>query len=382
MTDLTLSKIPFNKPFLSGNELHYIRDAVRRGVLSGDGYYTDRCSRFLERSLNVGKVLLTSSCTHALELAFMLLRITEGDEVIAPSFTFSSTVNAFVLRGGKPQFVDIRPDTLNINEKDIESFVSPRTKTLVPVHYGGVPCQMDEILRIAQKHHLTVVEDAAQALGARFKRKTAGSMGTLSAFSFHETKNCICGEGGALAINDPQYIERAEIIRQKGTNRANFYRGKVDKYTWVDVGSSYVPSELQAAFLFAQLENAKKIRQKRESLFETYFEELRPHQEKGRLKLPFIPQECVSSYHLFYVIFEAEKERDRIMTALKQKGIVSIFHYLPLHLSEMGRKFGYRKGEFPVTERVSACLLRLPFYNSMTSGDQNFVIKVLKQALS
>ena len=374
-------KVSYNKPSLVGRELEYIKDALSRKHLSGDGYYTNQCSEILEKTLGVPKVLLTPSCTHALELAFLLIDIKPGDRVILPSFTFPSTANAFVLRGAVPTFVDIRPDTLNIDERLVEGRITSKTRVLSPVHYAGVPCQMDVLMRIAKKHRLIVVEDAAQALGAAFRGKPAGSFGHLNGFSFHETKNVMCGEGGALALNDPRYIKRGEILRQKGTNRAQFYRGEVNKYSWVDVGSSLVPSELQAAFLFAQLERRDLIRKRRQRLYERYFEELSPFQEKGKIQLPVIPGDCASSYHIFHVLFESERERDRVMEGLRRKGILAVFHYFPLHLSAMGRRFGYRRGACPVSEDVSKRLLRLPLYNSMTPKEQSFVISSLTALL-
>ncbi len=371
-------RIPLNRPALVGSELRYIGDALRRGQISGDGFYTRRCSAYLEHLLGARRVLLTPSCTHALELAFLLLPTEPGQEVLCPSFTFPSTANAFVLRGLKPRFIDIRPDTLNMDERLVEASITRRTAAITPVHYAGVPCQMDVIMNVARKHHLTVVEDAAQALGARFRKRPAGTFGALNAFSFHETKNCMCGEGGALVIMESRYTRRAEIIRQKGTNREAFYRGETDKYSWVDRGSSYVPSELQTAYLMAQLEKLEAITRRRRHLYESYHEALTPLEARGLLQLPIIPKDCESSYHLFHVLFETGHERQRVMSAMQRKGIYATFHFLPLHLSAMGRCFGYRKGDFPVTESASDRLLRLPLYNSMTPSEQDQVIRALK----
>ncbi len=372
-----LFPIPLNRPSLAGSELRYIGDALRRGQISGDGFYTRRCSAYLEKLLGAKRVLLTPSCTQALELAFLLLKTEPGQEVICPSFTFPSTANAFVLRGLKPKFIDIRPDTLNMDERLLKGAITRRTIAITPVHYAGVPCQMDVIMKTARTHHLTVIEDAAQALGARFRGRPAGTFGALNAFSFHETKNCMCGEGGALAIQEARYIRRAEIIRQKGTNREAFYRGETDKYSWVDWGSSYVPSELQTAYLMAQLEKLALITRCRRRLYERYGAALEPLESRGILRLPVIPKDCESSYHLFHVLFESGRERQRVMAGLQRKGIYATFHYLPLHSSVMGRRFGYRQGDCPVTESVSERLLRLPLYNVMTTVEQNQVIRAL-----
>jgi len=371
------AKIPFNIPFQSGGEIADIKRALAYGQLSGDGVYTQRCSHFLKNYLGVHDVLLTTSCTHALELAYLLLDIKTGDEVILPSFTFPSTANAFVLRGAKPRFVDIRPDTLNIDENLIEEKITSKVKAISPVHYAGVPCEMDAINKIARKHRLWVVEDAAQALGARLRGRLCGTFGHLNAFSFHETKNLNCGEGGALAFPEKRFIKRAEIIRQKGTNRAQFYRGEVDKYSWVDIGSSYVPSELQTAFLFAQLKHHHSISVKRKKLFCHYWDGLKFLEEKGIARLPVIPTHVESSHHLFHLIFPTEKWRDKVLAWLRKNGIYAVFHYVPLHVAEMGRKFGYRIGDCPVTESFAPRLLRLPLFNSMTGAEQDFVINTL-----
>lgn len=374
-------RIPLNRPAILGRELAYIRDALRRGQISGDGYYTRRASSVLERALGLPRVLLTPSCTHALEMAYLLLPARAGQNVICPSFTFPSTANAFVLRGLIPRFIDIRPDTLNLDERQLEDRVTSDTLAVTPVHYAGVPCEMDTILSVAKKKRLHVVEDAAQALGARYRGRQAGTFGELNAFSFHETKNCVCGEGGALAIRDAKYIRRAEIIRQKGTNREQFLRGEIDKYTWVDLGSSQVPSELQTAYLLAQLEKLDWIARRRRRIYEIYERALKPLEAKGTVCLPRIPAHCVSSYHLFYLLLPTPRWRDRVIAGLRRHGILATFHYFPLHLSAMGRRYGYRRGQFPVSEDVSARLLRLPMYNTLTRADQERVIRVLQSLL-
>lgn len=361
--------------------MNCILDAVHRGQIAGDGHYTSLCSRSLERMLRAPDVLLTSSCTHALELAALLLDIKPGDEVILPSFTFPSTANAFVLRGGIPRFVDIRPDTLNMDETLIEKAITRKTRMIIPVHYAGVPCQMDQIMRISKKHRVPVVEDAAQALGSKFRGKAAGTFGSLNTLSFHETKNCISGEGGALVVMDEKYHRRAQIIRQKGTNRFDFLKGKVSSYQWVDVGSSFVPSELQAAFLFNQLKKIRWVISKRRKIYKRYYQRLAPLQKTGRIQLPFIPAQCVSGFHLFHVILESRKDRDRILEKMKQSGVSTVRHFYPLHLSPMGRQFGYRPGQLPITEKISDRLIRLPFYHAMTTKEQDFVIQKLKALL-
>lgn len=376
-----MERIPFNKPSLAGDELDYIRDAILRWHISGDGLYTRKCSELLEKKFNAKKVLLTTSCTHALELASILLNLEEGDEVIVPSYTFVSTVNAFMLRGAKPVFVDIRGDTKNIDENLIEEKITKKTKAIFPVHYAGVSCEMDKILDIAKRHNLFVVEDAAQGVGAKYKDKYLGTLGTFGCYSFHETKNYTCGEGGALVINDERFIERAEIIREKGTNRSKFFRGEIDKYTWVDIGSSYLPSDLLAAFLFVQLEKMDNIASVRKKIYMRYFEGLLPLQEKGLVELPVIPDECASNYHMFYMVLKSTEERDNLIKSLGEQNISAVFHYIPLHLSPMGRKLGYKEGDFPITESVSRRLLRLPFYNNMTESEQERVIKGVKSFL-
>ena len=369
--------IPFNRAGLAGNELKYIAEAIARGHISGSGPFTQRCESLLEQALGVPRVLLTTSCTHALEMAALLLDCAPCDEVLFPSFTFVSTVNAFVLRGVRPVFVDIRPDTLNLDEGALEARVTDRSKAVVPVHYAGVGCEMDAILRLAEGRGLAVVEDNAHGLLGRYRGRYLGTFGGLAALSFHETKNFVCGEGGALLINDPRYIERAEIVREKGTNRSRFFRGEVDKYTWVDLGSSYLPSELVAAFLYGQLEASAQIQRGRRRIWEYYAAHLRSWAEERQVRLPVVPDHCQQPYHMFYLLLPSLEWRLGLIAHLKSRGILSVFHYLPLHLSEMGRRFGGRPGDCPVTEDVSNRLLRLPFYNDLTEAEQASVVEAL-----
>jgi dTDP-4-amino-4,6-dideoxygalactose transaminase len=371
-------RIPFNAPGLAGDELRYIADAITRGHSAGDGAYTAKCHALLQEKLNAAKVLLTTSCTHALELAALLLDIRPGDEVIVPAFTFVATVNAFVLRGARPAFCDIRRDTLNLDEKQVERAITPRTRAIVPVHYAGVGCEMDALLEIARKHGVPVVEDNAHGLFATYKGRYLGTFGCLATQSFHETKNIICGEGGALVINDPAFVERAEILREKGTDRARFFRGQVDKYTWVDIGSSYLPSDILAAFLCAQLEKYEQIDAVRERIWRRYDEALRDWARENGVARPHVPPHCRQSYHMYYVLMPSLEDRQALIGLLKDRGILSVFHYLPLHLSVMGRQFGGRPGQCPVTESVSDRLLRLPFYNNLTESLQNEVISAIR----
>ncbi len=371
------SLIPFNRPCLAGNEYRYIAEAIANGHASGDGPFTRRCHEILEQELHAAKVLLTTSCTHALEMAALLLDCQSGDEIIVPSFTFVSTANAFALRGARIVFADIRPDTLNLDETRLESLITPRTKAIVPVHYAGVACDMDAICAIAQRNGVRVVEDNAHGLFARYKGKLTGTFGCMGTQSFHETKNISCGEGGALVLNDPELVERALIIREKGTNRNQFFRGQVDKYTWVDVGSSYLPSDLLAAFLLAQLEGRVEIQKKRRRVWEYYWQHLQGWAQENGFKLPFIPLECEQAYHMFYMVAPSAEYRDALISHLKSRGILSVFHYVPLHLSEMGRKVEARKGDCPVTEDFSARLLRLPFYNDLAEEDQARIVDVV-----
>lgn len=364
-------KIPFNKPSFTGNELNYIKESVLNGQISGDGEFTKKCHELLKKQFGAKKVLLTTSCTHALELASLLIDLKEGDEVIVPSYTFVSTVNAFMLRGAKPIFVDIKPDTKNLNEDLIEEKITERTKAIFPVHYAGIACNMDKINTLAKKYNLYVIEDAAQGVNAKYKDTYLGTIGTLGCYSFHETKNFISGEGGALVINDDRFIERAEIIREKGTNRSKFFRGEVDKYTWVDIGSSYLPSDLLAAFLYAQLESMNSINNKREQLYNNYLNSLKTL--GSIIELPTIPNDCTPNFHMFYILVQNEHIRKELIDHLKKYSIFSVFHYVPLHISPMGKKLGYTKGDFPVTENISNRILRLPFYNDLTIEEQNYV---------
>ena len=370
--------VDFNQPALAGKELDYIRQALERSHISGDGYFTKQCQALLEQELGVPKVLLTTNCTHALEMAAFLLDILPGDEVIVPSFTFVSTVNAFVIRGARPVFIDIRPDTLNLDESRLERQITPRTRAILPVHYAGVGCEMDAILEVSNRYGIPVVEDNAHGLFGKYKGQYLGTFGCLATQSFHETKNITCGEGGAVMINDPQYIERAEIIREKGTNRSRFFRGQVDKYTWVDAGSSYLPSDILSAFLYAQLESWKDIQVKRKRIWEYYDQHLRSWADQNGVRLPFIPQTCEQPYHMFYLLLPSLETRQALIAHLRAQGIISVFHYLPLHTSEMGRKMGGKPGDCPVTENISDCLVRLPFHNRLTESDQRLVIEAIQ----
>ena len=372
-------RVDFNRPIIVGNELEYIRQAVENSHISGDGMFTKKVHALLEGELGVPKTLLTTSCTHALEMAAILLDIQPGDEVIIPDFTFVSTVNAFVLRGARPVFLDVRPDTLNLDESKLETAITPRTKAVVPVHYAGVGCEMDKILAIAYQHGIAVIEDNAHGLFGKYKGKFLGTFGSLASQSFHETKNFTSGEGGALLINDLALAERAEIIREKGTNRSRFFRGQVDKYTWVDIGSSYLPSDILAAFLYAQLEQRQKIQLHRKQVWEIYYTGLKDWADAHDVQLPFVPETCEQTYHMFYMLLPNLELRQKFIMYLRDCGIYSVFHYLPLHLSDMGRRFGGNPGDFPVTERVSDQLVRLPFHNALTSNDQEIVIEAIRE---
>lgn len=371
---LTLARIPFNRPLQLGKEFEYMQQALDAGHISGDGQFTKKCHGLLQEMLNVPKALLTTSCTHALEMSALLINIQPGDEVIIPSFTFVSTVNAFVLRGAKPAFVDIRGDTLNLNEKLIPESITSKTKAIAVVHYAGVGCEMDAILEIAQQHDLEVIEDNAHGLFGKYKGKYLGTFGAMAAQSFHETKNITSGEGGALLINDPQYIERAEIIREKGTDRSRFFRGEIDKYTWVDLGSSYLPADTQAAYLYAQLEAYEIIQTKRRQIWEEYDEQLKDWATENAVIQPTIPEHCEQPYHMYYLIMPSLEHRTGLIKHLREREIHAVFHYLPLHLSEMGRQFGGKAGDCPVTEDISDRMLRLPFYYDLGMKDQERVI--------
>jgi dTDP-4-amino-4,6-dideoxygalactose transaminase len=371
--------IPFNRPTLVGNEWKYLAEAIQMGHISGDGFYTHQCHDFLERKLGVRKALLTTSCTHALELAAMLIDLKEGDEVIVPTFSFVSTANAFALRGARPIFADIRPDTLNIDEGKISKLITRKTRAIVLVHYAGVGCDMDTILEIAGKQNLAVIEDNAHGLFGKYRGKFLGTFGCLAAQSFHETKNVTCGEGGALLINDPRFVERGEIIREKGTNRMRFFRGEVDKYSWVDLGSSYLPSDILAAFLYAQFEAHAQIQATRQRIWERYYGELTDWAKGNGVRLPIVSAECDQAYHLFYVLLPSIQERQRLIAHLKEHGILSVFHYVPLHTSKMGMRYGGRAGDCPVAETISERLVRLPFYNQLSETEQSRVIDTIRR---
>ncbi len=371
-------KIPFNKPYMTGKELFYIAEAHFNGMLAGDGPFTKKCHTWLEQETGAQKALLTHSCTAALEMAAILADIQLGDEVIMPSYTFVSTANAFVLRGGVPVFVDIRPDTLNIDETKIEAAVTPRTKAIVPVHYAGVGCEMDVIMEIANRHNLLVIEDAAQGVSAKYKGKTLGTIGHMGAYSFHETKNVISGEGGALLINDERFLDRAEIIREKGTNRSQFFKGQVDKYTWVDIGSSYLPGEVIAAFLWAQLEESESITNKRLQIWDKYYAELATMEDQGFLKRPIIPAHCQHNAHMFYVLLESLEARTNLINHLRDQDIYSVFHYVPLHSSPAGKKYGRSDCSMTNTDNLADRILRLPMWLGLTEQEQDKIVLAIK----
>ncbi len=376
-----MNNIPFNKPHMTGRELWYIAQAHTNGHLAGDGMFTKKCHAWLEARTGTRKALLTHSCTAALEMAAILADIQPGDEVIMPSYTFVSTANAFVLRGGVPVFVDIRPDTLNIDETKIEAAITPRTKAIAPVHYAGVACEMDAIMDIAQRHNLLVIEDAAQAVMSTYKGKTLGTIGHLGAYSFHETKNIISGEGGALLVNEERFAERAEIIREKGTNRSQFFRGQVDKYTWVDVGSSYLPGEVIAAFLWAQMEEAESITRNRLDIWHRYHQAFAGLEETGKLRRPIIPDGSQHNAHMYYILLESLEKRTEVIAHLKEKNVNAVFHYVPLHSSPAGKKYARSNGELRHTNNLSDRLLRLPLWVDMDDA-QDKVIAELHNALS
>ncbi len=371
--------INFNQPCLIGNELQYIQQAYEQQHVSGDGIFTRHCQEFLQTITESSKVLLTTSCSHALELAALLLDIQPGDEVIAPSFTFVSTVNAFVLRGAKPVFIDIREDTLNFDEMLLPDLITPKTRAIVPVHYAGVGCEMNSIMSIAKEKAIAVVEDNAHGLFGKYQGKPLGSFGSMATQSFHETKNISCGEGGAILINNPSLIERAEIIREKGTNRSRFFRGMVDKYTWVDIGSSYLPSDILAAILWAQFEQWESIQNHRKSIWNRYAAELKSWALNNNARLPFIPDDCEQAYHMFYILLPNLEQRQRFITHMAEKQIHVVFHYIPLHTSPMGLSFGGKKGQCPVTEDISDRLVRLPLHPAMNSNEQDKVIEAIHQ---
>ena len=369
-------RIAFNRASFLGNEQRYIFEAIAGAHISGDGPFTKSCNAMLSEATGGGDVLLTTSCTHALEMTALLLGLCPGDEVIMPSFTFVSTANAFALRGARPIFVDIRPDTLNIDERRIEEKITPRTKAIVVVHYGGIACEMDTIGEIARRHGLPVIEDNAHGLFGTYRGRPLGSFGAFATQSFHETKNVTCGEGGALVINDRSYVERAEIVREKGTNRNRFFRGEIDKYTWVDIGSSYLPSEILAAFLAGQLEAAETIQRRRQAIWKRYDDAFATRARSHGVQTPTVPPECGHPAHLYYLLLPTPEKRQDFIAALRSRNIVSVFHYLPLHLSEQGKRFGGRFGDCPVTESVSDRLVRLPLFYAMTDAEVERVIDV------
>jgi dTDP-4-amino-4,6-dideoxygalactose transaminase len=369
--------IPFNKPGVTGRELDYVSQAIRNGWISGDGEFTRRCHALLETTLGVPRVLLTTSCTDALEMAALLLELRPGDEVIVPSFTFVSTANAFALHGARIVFADIRPDTLNLDESKVEQLITPRTRAIVPVHYAGIGCEMDRLSELARNRGLSLIEDNAHGLFGRYRGRFLGTFGSLATLSFHETKNISCGEGGALILNDAEHVERAEILRAKGTNRSAFLRGQADKYTWVDLGSSFLPSDLLAAFLLAQLESAEAIRAKRERLWNVYHERLETWAALHEVKLPFVPPHCEQAFHMFYLLMPSLEQRQSLIEHLRRHGILSVFHYVPLHTSPMGLKHGGRPGGCPVTEMVSERLVRLPFFNDLSASELDQVVDAI-----
>ena len=369
--------VPFNRPSVEGREIELVREAISVHHISGDGIFTRQANAMLESILGVPKVLLTTSCTHALEMAAILLDLAPGDEVIVPAFTFVSGVNAFVLRGARPVFADIRPDTLNIDETAIERLITTRTRVIAPVHYAGVGCDMNVILDVANRHAVDVVEDNAHGLFGTYHGRPLGTFGRMATLSFHETKNINCGEGGALVINDPTLIERAEVVREKGTNRSRFFRGQVDKYTWVDIGSSYLPSDMLAAYLVGQMEKADVIQSKRRRVWKRYDEELAGWAAGQGIQSPVVPVGCEQPFHLYYLLFRSLEERTSMIAHLGERNVFGAFHYLPLNTSEMGKRFGGRAGQCPVAESVSDRLLRLPFYNNLTDDDQQRVIDAI-----
>lgn len=376
------NRIPFNRPYMTGKELYYIAEAHFNGALAGDGPFTRRCHAWLKERTGCSKALLTHSCTAALEMTALLLDIQPGDEIIMPSYTFVSTANAFVLRGGVPVFVDIRDDTLNLDERLIEPAITPRTKAIVPVHYAGVACEMDTIMSIARQHDFKVVEDAAQGVMASYKGRALGSIGDLGAYSFHETKNVTSGEGGALLVNDQNLAQRAEIIREKGTDRSRFFRGEVDKYTWQEVGSSFLPGELSAAFLWAQLEEADRITKERLVSWQRYHELMEPLERQGLLRRPIVPADCQHNAHMYYVLLPPEIDRQKVLSELKKNDIFSVFHYIPLHSAPAGQRYGRAHGELGNTVRQSERLVRLPLWIGLSFEQQAWIVEILRKALN
>ena len=378
---MSLEFIPFNRPYLTGNELAYVGQAQQNFHLSGDGPFTKQCSEWLEQRTGSPKVLLTHSCTSALDLAALMLDLKSGDEVILPSFTFVSTANAFVLRGAVPVFVDIREDTLNLDERQIEAAITPRTRVIAPVHYAGVSCEMDAITTIAKRHDINIVEDAAQGVMAHYKDSALGSIGRLGSFSFHETKNIMSGEGGCILVNDPALASAAEIMREKGTDRSRFFRGEVDKYNWQDVGSSLLPNEMTAAFLWAQLEQAEYITSERLKIWHRYHGMLAGLEQEGLLRRPIVPDDCKHNGHMYYLLLAPQIDRSAVLTALKQQGIHAVFHYVPLHTSPAGKRFGRAAGELNNTTELSERLIRLPFWIGLSESQQQRICDTLNEAL-
>jgi dTDP-4-amino-4,6-dideoxygalactose transaminase len=374
---LAMNIIPFNRPNLTGNEQKYLAEVIANRHASGDGPFTRKCHTLLEDILGSPKALLTTSCTHALEMTALLLDLQPGDEVILPSFTFVSTVNAYILRGARPVFADIRPDTLNIDENHVEQLITRRTRAIVVVHYAGVGCNMEAIQAIADQHGIEVIEDNAHGLFGKYKGRNLGTFGSMATQSFHETKNISCGEGGALIINDPRYIERAEIIREKGTNRSQFFRGEVAKYTWVDVGSSYLPSDILAAFLYAQIEDRESIQANRQHCWDRYHSELAGWAAAWGIRQPVVPADCEQPYHMYYLLMPHLEARQAFIAHLKAQGILAVFHYQPLHLSLMGQRLGGQAGDCPVTERIADQIVRLPLYNELSADEQCRVIEAI-----
>jgi dTDP-4-amino-4,6-dideoxygalactose transaminase len=377
VSTVTELRIPFNRASILGHELDFVAQAVENGHISGDGPFTRRCEELLEQELGVSRALLTTSCTHALELAALLLDVGPGDQVVIPAFTFVSGANAFALRGAELVFADIRPDTLNLDERQLEGLVTEQTRVIVPTHYAGVGCELDAIGQTADRVGAVVVEDNAHGLFGRYRGQALGTFGALAAQSFHETKNVTCGEGGAILVNDASLVESAEIIREKGTDRKKFFRGQVDKYTWVGLGSSYVQSDLLAAFLYAQLEAREQIQRAREGVWRRYADALEGWAGEIGATLPFVPGHCEQAYHMFYVLLPSLDARARLIAHLRERGILAVFHYLPLHLSEMGRRFGGRAGQCPVAEDATERLLRLPFFTGLSESDQDEVIDAI-----
>lgn len=375
-------KIPFNKPYTTGKELNYIQDSINRNKISGDGCYTKRVNELIEKTFHTPKVLLTTSGSTALDMSALLLNIQERDQVILPSYTFVSTANPFLMAGAKLVFAEIKKDTLNIDPEDVERKITSKTKAIVPVHYAGVACDMDAVMEIANKNDIKIIEDAAQGVNAKYKGKYLGTIGDMGCYSFHETKNYSCGEGGAILINkDKELIERAEIIREKGTNRSKFFRGEIDKYTWVDIGSSYLPSDMLAAFLYAQFEQLDEINNKRKFIFNYYYERLKKLEDQGILRLPIIPEGCECNAHMFYILLNSERERNDLMDELKENGIQAVFHYIPLHISSMGIKMGYKVGDLPITENLSGRLLRLPMYTDLGEKELEYIVEKVYRIL-